>query len=88
MQDKYLDNGVDSKRFVYLLLAGIGVGLILLLYFFFRPKKKVSNITTSNFSDKDTIDLINRKQFSAIYLLGGLQILIVMEMTLLRSLLL
>ena len=74
LQDKYLDNGVDSKRFVYLLLAGIGVGLILLLYFFFRPKKKVSNITTSNFSDKDTIDLINRKQFSAIYLLGGLQI--------------
>ena len=74
LQDKYLDNEVDSKRIVYLLLAGIGVSLILLLYFFFRPKKKVSNITTSNFSDKDTIGLINRKQFSAIYLLGGLQI--------------
>ena len=28
LQDKYLDNGVDSKRFVYLLLAGIGAKYI------------------------------------------------------------
>lgn len=40
LQDKYLDNEVDSKRIVYLLLAGIGVSLILLLYFFLDLKRK------------------------------------------------
>ena len=64
----------DSKVSLYVLLGGAGIGLILLLYFFLHKKKRVKAFDEPVRTERERVPVMDKKQSSAIYLLGGLQI--------------